>query len=112
ASDGSFPTAALLQASDGNFYGTAIDGGPSALGTIFRMTPSGVFTRLAHFSGTPDSPSGHPNSRLIQATDGFFYGTTAGGDFDYGTLYRTSPNGGNTIVDEFPVSNKVNVATS
>jgi uncharacterized repeat protein (TIGR03803 family) len=44
--DGAFPTAPLIQASDGNFYGTTYRGGVScssflgSCGTVFRMTPT------------------------------------------------------------------------
>jgi uncharacterized repeat protein (TIGR03803 family) len=35
--DGGRPQAALLQASDGNFYGTTGSGGPSNDGTVFKL---------------------------------------------------------------------------
>ena len=35
------PSSTLIQASDGNFYRTAYDGGTSSSGTTFKMTPSG-----------------------------------------------------------------------
>ena len=49
--DGSFPTAALMRAADGNFYGTTEDGGAFDRGTIFQMTPAGVVTVLYSFAG-------------------------------------------------------------
>ena len=39
------PTAAL-QGSDGNFYGTTVEGGATYNGTVFRMTPTGLLTTL------------------------------------------------------------------
>jgi uncharacterized repeat protein (TIGR03803 family) len=43
--DGANPGAGLLQASDGNFYGTTCNGGNSNNGgTVFRMTPNGNVT--------------------------------------------------------------------
>jgi len=44
--DGMSPDAALLQASDGNFYGTTQFGGTHNRGTFFKLTPAGKFTSL------------------------------------------------------------------
>src|ERR1700730_3822625 len=41
------PQSALIQATDGNFYGTSSGG----LGTVFQMTPSGTVTILHAFTG-------------------------------------------------------------
>jgi uncharacterized repeat protein (TIGR03803 family) len=88
--DGEHPAAGLVQATDGNFYGTTIAGGTSGLGTIFEITPKGVETVLHNFDGTDGET---PYGTLVQATDGSFYGTTfyggpaPGGN---GTVYRLS----------------------
>src|SRR5579859_5074022 len=42
--DGVSPRAALIQGSDGNFYGTTSGGGTSNTGTVFKVTPAGVET--------------------------------------------------------------------
>jgi uncharacterized repeat protein (TIGR03803 family) len=61
----------LIQAADGNFYGTT----PSE---IFEITPDGVFTVLSTLSaGTAEG--------LIQATDGNLYGSIC-------ALYSAAPN--------------------
>ena len=39
--DGANPQAGLIQGSDGNLYGTTIDGGTSGYGTVFKITPAG-----------------------------------------------------------------------
>jgi len=44
--------AGLVQDADGNFYGTSIAGGAYGQGTLFRITPEGVFTILVSFDGT------------------------------------------------------------
>ena|ERR1035437_5770046 len=41
----------LVQASDGNFYGTTSQGGASSLGSVFKVTPTGTLTTLYAFSG-------------------------------------------------------------
>ncbi len=89
--DGAAPSAALIQASDGNFYGTTYYGGASGdcsggCGTIFKITPNGTLTTLHSFGGTDGAG---PYGGLIQASDGNFYGTTAyGGANGYGTVFR------------------------
>ncbi|HEX4537107.1 MAG TPA: choice-of-anchor tandem repeat GloVer-containing protein [Candidatus Acidoferrum sp.] len=66
----------LIQASDGDFYGTST-------ATIFKITPQGVLTPLYN---TPNSAN-----NLVQASDGNFYGTTAhGGLYNWGTVFRLS----------------------
>lgn len=91
--DGSGPGCTLIQAADGNLYGTAGQGGADASGTIFKFTTNGVFTLLYTFTGGDDGSS--PGFGLLQANDGNLYGTTAAGGADgFGTLYKltiTSP---------------------
>ncbi len=50
-SDGWEPFAGLIQATDGNFYGTTTYGGSSNMGTVFKITPAGVETVLYSFTG-------------------------------------------------------------
>jgi uncharacterized repeat protein (TIGR03803 family) len=100
--DAVFPLAPVIQASDGNFYGTTVVGGPGSCtifgcGTVFKMTPGGNVTILHAFTGTDGSlPAGDgaffpaitSGTALIQATDGNLYGTTAGGGLDAGVVFR------------------------
>jgi uncharacterized repeat protein (TIGR03803 family) len=73
--DGVQPAGALVQGTDGNFYGTTFEGGVWQQGTVFSVTPSGTLTTLYSFSG-PDG--GYPRGALVQGSDGRFYGTTSG----------------------------------
>ena len=50
--DGWDPLAALVQGSDGNFYGTTVDGGQYEFGNVFKITPSGTLTILYSFAGS------------------------------------------------------------
>jgi uncharacterized repeat protein (TIGR03803 family) len=103
--DGSVPSGHLLQASDGNFYGTTEYGTNNSFGTIFRMTPAGTLTTLVSFNGTNGS---NPHGDLIQPSDGFIYGRTiAGGRFDKGTLFKLSTNGVLTTILNFDGTNGV-----
>jgi uncharacterized repeat protein (TIGR03803 family) len=71
--DGSGASAALIQATDGNFYGTTSGFGVSNTGTVFRITPSGTLTTLHTFGGTDGILS---YSTLVEGTNGDLYGTT------------------------------------
>ncbi|HEY6371836.1 MAG TPA: choice-of-anchor tandem repeat GloVer-containing protein [Candidatus Sulfotelmatobacter sp.] len=85
--DGQNPIGRLFQGSNGNFYGTNLDGGTNGAGTIFEITPAGKLTSLYSF-GTGTNPGG-PYGGIIQGSDGNFYGTTAGGGANsYGTIYK------------------------
>src|ERR1022692_4477120 len=78
--DGEGPRAGLVQATNGDFYGTTDGGGSNNGGTVFKITPSGTLTTLYTFcsqSGCTDGAS--PNAGLVQDTNGDFYGTTYGG---------------------------------
>jgi uncharacterized repeat protein (TIGR03803 family) len=72
-SDGSGADAALIQANDGNFYGTTSNAGTTNTGTVFKITPSGKLTTLHTFNGTDGEL---PYAALVQGTDGEFYGAT------------------------------------
>jgi uncharacterized repeat protein (TIGR03803 family) len=91
----------LMQASDGNFYGaaqlTTIGSSNPHGGSLFKITPSGQFTLLFTFAA--DSPSHYlngdnPATGLVEANDGFLYGTTfEGGATNNGVLFRISKRG-------------------
>jgi uncharacterized repeat protein (TIGR03803 family) len=100
-SDGEQPYAGLVQGSDGNFYGTTFDGGVAGKGTVFRISPSGIYTNLYSFAGYPNDGGG-PEAGLVQGSDGSFYGTTvSGGAIGNGTVFRITPRGTETILYSF-----------
>jgi uncharacterized repeat protein (TIGR03803 family) len=95
SSMGSYPLAAMIQASDGNLYGTTYFGGnlsTTQRGTIYQLTPAGAFAQVLQFTGTNGVFVGaNPQSPLVQGTDGNFYGTTLGGGvYNQGTVFRLS----------------------
>jgi uncharacterized repeat protein (TIGR03803 family) len=99
--DGEKSLGALVQGTDGNFYGTTSFGGGSAgfVGTVFKITPSGTLTTLHSFNG-PDGSGA--SAGLIQATDGNFYGTTTGVGFNnLGTVFQITPSGALTTLHSF-----------
>ena len=101
SADGATPYGNIIQASDGNFYGTTSTGGPSGKGAIFKITPDGTETILHLFAGgTTDGYNA--TGGLIEGTDGNFYGSTsAGGANGDGTVFEITPDGTETILYSF-----------
>lgn len=111
---GNFEVSQLIQASNGDFYGVSAYGGSSSLGFVYRVSrSSGLITHLHDF-GFSDGAT--PRGKLVEASDGYLYGTTeAGGanrsDWCYlgqyygeggcGTLFKVGLNGGFTKVHDF-----------
>ena len=102
--DGGTPAAGLIQGTDGNFYGTTEVGGANNYGTVFKITPAGVETVLYSFMGGSDGE--YSAAELVQGSDGNFYGTTvAGGTNDYGTVFKITPAGVETVLYTFTGGN-------
>jgi len=90
--DGGGPFAGLVQATDGNLYGTNY-GGIYGAGTVFKLTPAGKLTTLYSFCAQLNCPDGqYPTAPLIQGADGNLYGTTVGGGTGgNGTVFKINP---------------------
>jgi uncharacterized repeat protein (TIGR03803 family) len=110
AGDGANPNAALIQGTDGYFYGTTSAGGTTATsstavgdGTVFRISNTGVIAILHNFGdGTITNDGQNPAAALYQATNGDFYSTTVlGGLNGLGTIYQIASNGTVTILHAF-----------
>jgi uncharacterized repeat protein (TIGR03803 family) len=111
--DGADPQAALVQGSDGNFYGTTYQGGCVTYsrfgcllgnyGTVFKITPAGVLTTLYTFcSASACTDGSNPVAGLVQGSDGNFYGTTStGGGTNYGTVFKITAAGKLTTLYSF-----------
>ncbi len=101
--DGSRPYDPVVQAANGNFYGTTSTGGFSlgGSGTVFEVTPTGVMTTL-HVFGTQSPDGGYPVGGLVQATDGNLYGVTPqGGTYGSGVIFMVTMAGAYKIVHSF-----------
>jgi uncharacterized repeat protein (TIGR03803 family) len=97
------PRAQLIQASNGNFYGTSYEGGGDTnAGSIFEFTPAGVLTVLHSFVGGAGNTGDRPYDGLLQGSDGNFYGTTEyGGTAELGTVFKITPSGDYTVLVNF-----------
>jgi uncharacterized repeat protein (TIGR03803 family) len=90
--DGTGPSGALIQGTDGNFYGTTNgQNGQDGNGTIFQYNPSAaVLTTLYTFTGGSDG--GVPLGGILQGADGNLYGTTSqDGSNGDGTIFAVAP---------------------
>jgi uncharacterized repeat protein (TIGR03803 family) len=117
--DGSTPFAGLVQATNGDFYGTTGEGGANGgancapdggCGTVFKITPTGTLTTLHGFCAQSGCTDGRlPVGTLVKATNGDFYGTTNQGGADdncsdslsCGTVFKITPNGTLTTLHSF-----------
>jgi uncharacterized repeat protein (TIGR03803 family) len=72
----------LIEASDGNFYGTTVES-DSGVGTLFQLTPTGGFQTVVSFPGTTASTEifgAGPNGDMVEGPGGYLYGITRGYD--------------------------------
>ena len=106
--DGAWPAAGLIEAADGNFYGTTFAGGdqpscgPEGLGcgTVFKITSKGSLISLHSFASDEGN---YPYAGVVQAADGNFYGTTNSSGLPpnfLGTAFKITPSG--TLTSNVP----------
>jgi uncharacterized repeat protein (TIGR03803 family) len=109
--DGSAPSSPPIQGTDGNFYGTTVQGGTQNFGTVYKVTPAGTLTTLYSFDGRH---GGKPYAPLIQGTDGTFYGTAflGGKNAPNGTVFKITPSGKLTVLHYFDHTNGSNPFTN
>jgi uncharacterized repeat protein (TIGR03803 family) len=84
---GAYPNGGLVEATDGNFYGTLSAGGSQDWGTLFKLTPAGLCSKIYDFQGASDGFQ--PMGTLLQHTNGKLYGQTyLGGQKSGGVLFE------------------------
>jgi|SRR5215472_5549427 len=102
--DGSYPYGGLVQAANGNFYGTAYEGGAYSSGSVYQVDPSGDFKLIYSFCAPLNCYEGlYPNAGLAIGIDGDLYGATSFGSD--GTLFKIGSRGKLTILVAFTGAN-------
>ncbi|MGA7220402.1 MAG: choice-of-anchor tandem repeat GloVer-containing protein [Candidatus Sulfotelmatobacter sp.] len=93
----------LIQARDGNLYGTSGNGGADGYGSVFKITPSGTLTSVYSFCAQTNCADGsYPYGALALGINGDLYGTTQfGGAHDLGTVFRVTSGGTLTVLHSF-----------
>jgi len=111
--DGKLPTAGLVMDKKGNLYGTTSEGGgkgsyapgyqcTNGCGIVFEITAAGAEKILYTFKGFGAGDGAAPFASLIMDKNGNFYGTTyAGGQYGYGTIFKLTPSGQETVLYSF-----------
>jgi uncharacterized repeat protein (TIGR03803 family) len=102
AADGGNPNAGLVEDGEGNFYGTAQYGGTACVscGVVFRIAAGTGESAVYSFTGK--AGDGSLPTSLMLAADGNLYGTTeVGGQGDFGTIFRVTPAGTETVLYSF-----------
>jgi uncharacterized repeat protein (TIGR03803 family) len=104
--DGTEPFAGLIRDSEGNFYGTTYEGGPSGYGVVFKLDTTGTYRVLYNFTGGADGSN--PYAGLIRDSEGNLYGTTVYGGvaqgFDGGgVVFKLDKAGTETVLHTFTV---------
>ncbi len=99
---GTYPWSGLTLDASGSLYGTTQHGGGRAdAGVIYKLTPAGKETVVYTFAGAP-SDGESPQTGVVLDRAGNIYGTTfRGGADNYGTVYKLTPNGQETILHSF-----------
>lgn len=102
--DGGEPQSPPVQGIDGNFYGTAYEGGAHGGGVIYQLTAAGAFTVLYNFCSYQTScPTGADPMAILQDSKGNFFGTTAGGGNpnNYGVVFELTSTNQYKVVHTF-----------
>ena len=96
--DGAFPRARLVLDGAGDLYGTTVDGGTYAYGTVFELMPragGGWTEHVLHSFDERAQNGGYPGGGLVFDAAGNLYGTTEqGGTRNSGTVFELTPQAG------------------
>lgn len=87
---GTNPHAGLVQAADGNLYGTTEEGGKYKCGTVYKISSQDRFSTFYHFY---EFMGRKPKGELVAETNNLFGVTESGGDRQMGTAFRISTDG-------------------
>ena len=104
--DGSEPSSGLMQASNGNLYGTTFKGGiynGGESGIVYEVSPAGQFRTIHNFCAETHCTDGsNPDAALVQDAKGNLYGTTFyGGTNAVGTVFEITATGKFIVLHSF-----------
>jgi uncharacterized repeat protein (TIGR03803 family) len=102
SSDGWYPAFGhLTRDKSGSLYGLTEYGGARGDGALYKLSKSGTLTLLYSFRGGSDGCN--PYGTVVQDNAGNLYGTTefCGSNSDYGTVWKVSKEGKETILHRF-----------
>lgn len=102
-SDGARPTGPVAFDSKGNLYGATGGGGTMGAGTVFELTPNsnGTWTEKVLYSFVGGTNAGPPyGGALVLDAAGDIYGTSLGGVYGYGTVYKLVAGAGGTWTEK------------
>lgn len=103
--DGGYPVAGLVQAGDGNFYGSTEQDGSGYGGTLFRITPGGTLTTLVSFNN--GGPACTPEAEMVLDAAGNMWGTTEDAPPEGGgTIFVLTTNDQFNIIFTFPTTDE------
>jgi uncharacterized repeat protein (TIGR03803 family) len=110
-SDGGYPDyGGLTLDAAGNLYGTTSGGGQFGGGTVFNVTATGTESVLYNFCSRPGcQDGGGPLGGIVRDSAGNLYGTTVTGGTDgiccsYGTVFKLTPGGTESVLHTFEFS--------
>ncbi len=102
-SDGSYPFASVALDSQGNLYGTTLNGGTYNAGTVFKIDTLGNFTLLHSFNV---SEGYYPTASVTLDSQGNLYGTIPDGGpgGSDGSVYKIDSHGTFSLLHSFYIS--------
>jgi uncharacterized repeat protein (TIGR03803 family) len=102
---GNNPVAGLVMDAKGNLYGTAESGGLGSFGNggiVFKIDTAGHESTLYNFCSVTSCTDGWTPKAGLILWKGNLYGTTrAGGTHDFGTVFKLTPSGKETVLYSF-----------
>ena len=101
ATEDLYSPGSFIQATDGNFYGTATNS-KWCTASVFRMSADGTLAVLYTLDVSDGDYSCFYLPGIVQGRDGNLYGTRLGIKGQTGLLYRITLQGVVTIIGEFP----------
>lgn len=96
--NGRNPYAGVIEAMDGKLYGATSGGGEGGRGTVFTLEKDGMNYAVLHEFSIINTDGVGPRAKLLQASDGWLYGTAnSGGNEGFGTIFRHDPTSAGTF---------------